>query len=141
MRQVFRSDRVREPSDADASLYDSSSATATSVCSRRSARHPPGAGPREFGFRDARLPELLFRYRARNWPQTLSNDERDRWNAYRRQRLCTESGFSEYSFERFHAEIAALRTTHANDAAKLALLDRLQGWGREMGNELMEPVS
>ncbi|HEY5781632.1 MAG TPA: exodeoxyribonuclease I [Lysobacter sp.] len=142
IRQVFRSDRVREPSDADASLYDSFIGDGDKrLFAQVRTTSPQVLGQREFGFRDARLPELLFRYRARNWPQTLSNDERDRWNAYRRQRLCTESGLSEYSFERFHAEIAALRTTHANDAAKLALLDRLQGWGREIGNELMEPVS
>ena len=28
---------------------------------------------------DARLPEMLFRYRARNWPDTLSAGERRRW--------------------------------------------------------------
>ncbi len=32
-----------------------------------------------FDFKDARLPELLFRYRARNFPQTLSNAERQEW--------------------------------------------------------------
>lgn len=142
VRQVFRSDRVREPSDPDASLYDSFIGDGDKrLFAQIRTTPPPVLGQREFGFRDARLPELLFRYRARNWPDTLSNDERDRWDAYRRQRLCTESGLSEYSFERFHAEIAALRATHATDAAKLALLDRLQAWGREIGNELMEPVS
>ena len=139
---MFRNDRAREPSDADASLYDSFIGDGDKrLFAQVRTTPPPVLGQREFAFRDARLPELLFRYRARNWPDTLSNDERDRWNAYRRRRLCTESGLSEYSFERFHAEIAALRTTHATDVAKLALLDRLQSWGREIGNELMEPVS
>jgi exodeoxyribonuclease-1 len=43
-------------------------------------------------FQDARLPELLFRYRARNYPETLSAEEAARWEAFRLKRL-TEPGF------------------------------------------------
>ncbi|MFM5353809.1 exodeoxyribonuclease I [Aeromonas dhakensis] len=39
-------------------------------------------GEREFAFTDARLPEMLFRYRARNWPHTLSEPEQKRWRLY-----------------------------------------------------------
>ena len=38
-------------------------------------------------FEDARLPELLFRYRARNFPQTLTDDETARWEVQRGERL------------------------------------------------------
>ncbi|KPY56603.1 Exodeoxyribonuclease I [Pseudomonas syringae pv. spinaceae] len=38
-------------------------------------------------FDDARLPDLLFRYRARNFPETLSADEQHRWQDFCRQRL------------------------------------------------------
>ncbi|EHQ56645.1 exonuclease I [gamma proteobacterium HIMB55] len=34
---------------------------------------------RRFAFSDSRLPELLFRYRARNWPEILSDAERLQW--------------------------------------------------------------
>ncbi|HPT27802.1 MAG TPA: hypothetical protein PLZ95_15390, partial [Bryobacteraceae bacterium] len=56
---------------------------------------PEALGLANFAFRDPRLPELLFRYRARNWPATLSAAERERWDAYRRERLLAESGMSE----------------------------------------------
>jgi exodeoxyribonuclease-1 len=39
------------------------------------------------GFQDARLDELLFRYRARNFPMTLSDDEMERWEEHRAARL------------------------------------------------------
>ncbi|MDM5069605.1 exodeoxyribonuclease I [Aeromonas salmonicida] len=39
-------------------------------------------GEREFAFTDARLPEMLFRYRARNWPHTLSEAEQKRWRLH-----------------------------------------------------------
>ena len=37
----------------------------------------------EFNFEDKRLDEMLFRYRARNYPLTLSASEQQRWNDYR----------------------------------------------------------
>ncbi|MFZ6773197.1 exodeoxyribonuclease I [Undibacterium sp. SXout7W] len=38
-------------------------------------------------FQDARLPELVFRYRARNFPETLSEQEQNRWEHHRAARL------------------------------------------------------
>jgi exodeoxyribonuclease-1 len=35
-------------------------------------------------FYDPRLPEMLFRYRARNYPETLNEQEQQRWLEYRR---------------------------------------------------------
>lgn len=40
-------------------------------------------------FEDPRLEELLFRYRARNFPETLSTEEKQRWLAHRVARLTT----------------------------------------------------
>ena len=44
------------------------------------------------GFDDDRLGELLFRYRARNFPETLSPDEAERWEAHRATRLLEGEG-------------------------------------------------
>ena len=38
-------------------------------------------------FQDGRLEELLFRYRARNFPQSLSEDEQQQWEQHRAARL------------------------------------------------------
>jgi exodeoxyribonuclease-1 len=35
-----------------------------------------------FKFTDGRLQEMLFRYRARNYPETLTADEQQKWNAF-----------------------------------------------------------
>ncbi len=42
---------------------------------------------REAGFDDARLPELVFRYRARNFPASLTPEELARWQAHCQARL------------------------------------------------------
>ena len=43
-------------------------------------------------FDDARLEELLFRYRARNFPASLSKDENARWAQHRIERLHQGAG-------------------------------------------------
>jgi exodeoxyribonuclease-1 len=43
-------------------------------------------------FDDARLGELLWRYRARNFPQSLSPEELQRWEAHRAARLFEGGG-------------------------------------------------
>ncbi|MFO7788026.1 MAG: exodeoxyribonuclease I [Halospina sp.] len=49
---------------------------------------PPGVmGELEPAFDDARLAELFFRYRARNYPQSLSAEEQEQWERFRYQRL------------------------------------------------------
>ena len=93
---------------------------------------PEALGLANFAFRDPRLPELLFRYRARNWPATWSAGERARWDAYRRERLLADSGLSESTLPAFFAEIETLRGEHAGNDAKLALLDQLGAWGRDI---------
>lgn len=44
------------------------------------------------GFEDARLGELLWRYRARNFPLSLSDAEQARWQAHRAARLLEGAG-------------------------------------------------
>jgi len=44
------------------------------------------------GFDDSRLEELLFRYRARNFVETLSPEEAERWEAHRVARLLEGEG-------------------------------------------------
>lgn len=133
VRQVFADERAHDLPDADAALYagfigDGDKRLLADVRSTP----PKGLGAREFGFRDARLPELLFRYRARNWPDSLSLPERQRWDAYRRQRLLAESELSELSLAQFFAQIAQLRGEHAADGGRQVLLDQLEAWGNEL---------
>ncbi|MEL1264602.1 exodeoxyribonuclease I [Pseudoxanthomonas putridarboris] len=133
VRQVFSSERAFERPDVDASLYDGFLSDPDKRRFTDVRTTPPELlGQRDFGFQDPRLPELLFRYRARNWPATLAPAERQRWDDYRRRRLCEESGLSEHSFEGFDQELAALRTAHAGDGAKQALLDQIEQWRTDL---------
>lgn len=137
VRRVYAVERTRAKADVDAGLYDGfvGDGDKRRLADVR-ATSPEALGAREFAFSDPRMPELLFRYRARNWPHTLTHDEHQRWDDYRRRRLLVESGLSELSLERFRIELGGLRGSHASDSAKLALLDQLDAWSRAIQDNL-----
>jgi exodeoxyribonuclease-1 len=136
VRRVFASEAHREPADADAALYDGFIGDADKRLFARIRSSAP-AGLREFGaqLKDPRLPELLLRYRARNWPDSLDATEREQWDQYRRRRLGSDSGLSEYSFDSYRDTIAALRAAQGPGPAQ-ALLDALEDWGRQLERDM-----
>lgn len=135
VRQVFAAEPAREPADADAALYDGFPSDADKRLFPRVRSAPPAEldayGPR---FDDPRFAELLFRYKARNWPEALSADERARWDDYRRTRL-SGTTLSEYDFTTYFAEIATLRAAN-EPGPRQAWLDALEAWGRDLERSL-----
>ena len=132
VRQVFTKRAAYDPSDADGALYDGfasdsdkrffSSIRGSSATQLKNFLSPWKPG--------SRYDELLFRYRARNWPDSLSLEEIGRWNTYRTQRLGKESSQSEYSFQSYYLEIEKSRAL-ANPEQQ-SLMDQLQVWGQSI---------
>jgi exonuclease I len=48
---------------------------------------------------------MLFRFRARNYPEGLSSDERERWIKFRRERWSDGAAFTE-AFDRIEVLLA-----------------------------------
>jgi exodeoxyribonuclease I len=61
-------------------------------------------------FQDTRLDELVFRYRARNFPATLNEQERERWEALRASRFFDGYGKA-LTIDNYFAEIDRLSET------------------------------
>lgn len=138
IRRVYAGRPPHAALDADGALYDGflPDADRKRFPDVRSASPQVLREAGDFGLHDPRLRELLFRYRARNWPESLDAGEAERWRAYRRQRLCEDRGLSEHTFERYLAEIAELRTAHADDGRAQRLLDALDAWARDLRADL-----
>ncbi|NBS12029.1 MAG: exodeoxyribonuclease I [Gammaproteobacteria bacterium] len=82
-------------------------------------------------FEDPRLPELVFRYRARNFPQSLTQGEWRRWQRVRREKLLSEAapGVTLASIHRELAELAASETLSTHQ------LDQLQAYSIWLDNQ------
>ena len=132
--ELFGGEReAREPEDADLAIYSGGFLDDGDRNHGRTVRSTPpeSLAALETGFRDARCRELLFRYRARNYPATLTPAEHERWRELRRMRLLRDSGLG-LSLDGYRARIAKLRA----DGADVAILDSLEAWGRELEADL-----
>ena len=85
-----------------------------------------------FVFEDKRLPEMLFRYRARNFPQTLNGDEREQWKEFCSQRLTDQAAGASVVVDDFRQRLRHLRRaaryrrrTHGHFAHLAAYADAL----------------
>ncbi|KFI08741.1 exodeoxyribonuclease I [Massilia sp. BSC265] len=86
--EVFKKPAPGAAADVDEDLYGGfvGNGDRRKLESLRQEKPSVLAGMRP-SFEDERLGELFFRYRARNFPQTLSEDERELWEAHRAARL------------------------------------------------------
>ena len=136
VRRVFaRAAELPPPEDPELALYDGFLPDADKRLLRDVRAAPPAQlASRSFPFRDTRYPELLFRYRARNWPETLTAEERRRWDDFRRERLGRPTPLTTLTLEQYSARLAALREDPARQAS-LPLLDQLQAWGEVLAAE------
>lgn len=137
VRQVYSGERTLPPSDVDGALYDGFLADGDKALMPRIRTSPPTdlAGFAE-RLRDARMPELLFRYRARNHRATLDAADTERWNAYRRERLLGESALGEQTLPQYREQIDTLAAEHADHPDKRALLEQLRAWGTHLEQSL-----
>lgn len=80
-------------------------------------------------FSDERYRTLLFRYRARNFPQTLDSDEQAAWEQFRQRRLTTATDLTPLPLDEYMRAIGEQRRDC--DGAGQALLDALEAWAIE----------
>ena len=81
-----------------------------------------------FNFHDKQLPELLFRFRARTWPETLSTEEAHQWEQFCRHHLQDADGGGSFTLAECHERIALLRVEREGDVDDQTILDAIQPW-------------
>ncbi len=84
-----------------------------------------------FIFSDQRYRELLFRYRARYFPQSLSDEEQHQWQEFRFQRL-SEGGGGVLSLEQYYRELDAIAAGEELTDRDRSILEALAAWGDQI---------
>ncbi len=77
-------------------------------------------------FADKRIEKLLFNYRARNFPGTLSEAEQQRWLQQRRE------AFSPEILQQYAQELEMLYNQHEGDNEKVAMVQALYHYVQEL---------
>lgn len=134
IQQVFAERQFEETTDPDQSLYGGflsnhdrrlCEQVLRSTAEELLALHP--------AFEDSRLPELLLRYRARNWPTSLSTEEKLRWDEYRRYRLTHADGGSSIILSEYRQQLSQMVIDPELTTERRKVVDALLNWPDEIG--------
>ncbi|GLQ87192.1 exodeoxyribonuclease I [Dyella flagellata] len=137
LRRIFQqAAELPPPEDPELALYGGFLPDADKRLLREVRATPPEQlVQRKFEFRDKRYPDLLFRYRARNWPETLTSEERELWEAFRMARLTRPTPLTTLTLADYFARLDLLRSDPLG-RDKGAVLDQLQAWGEQLAGEI-----
>jgi exodeoxyribonuclease-1 len=90
-----------------------------------------------FSFTDKRLAEMLFRYRSRNYPETLSANELIRWNEFCVSRLTGRQAGAGISLDEYFSRLNELR---CSEQVNVQILNDLEAYGQEkIGMNIQSP--
>jgi len=81
---------------------------------------------------DPRLNEMLFRYRARNYPQSLNAEEQKKWQAFCLKRLSAKKGSRVLGFTEFRAILKELQ----QEGTDPELVQDLEQYALDLENKL-----
>ena len=134
---IFTKPDYENNDDPDAALYGGGFFSANDKRKMELVRtaDPDALRVMSIPFEDPRLPEMLFRYRARNWPESLSDDEQIQWLQYRQQRLTGETNEKILTLSKFFEAIEECRKDDITDNQK-TVLDKIDLYGKKVESDL-----
>lgn len=104
------------------------------LCEQVRAADPQELGSRRWMFDDPRLPELLFRYRARNFPASLDEEEQQQWRTFCQQRLIDPALGAPHTLAAFDS--ALLQALAQAQGSQRALLEEWRGYAASLRQRL-----
>lgn len=104
------------------------------LCEQVRLAEPEQLAGAHWMFDDERLPELLFRYRARNFAETLSDEEHLRWREFCQQRLTNAVMGAPNTLESFNQALQACWPDAGQE--QRALLQHWQAYAQNLSARL-----
>lgn len=121
---IYRGDEFASSEDPEQQLYDGFiNDRDRRLCEQVRIAEPDQLASQRWPFDDERMPELLFRYRARNFNDTLTAEEQQRWLSFCRKRLTISEYGAPNTLQSFTAALAELSLN-----ATPTQLDVLRQW-------------
>lgn len=134
LQQVFAETQFPAITDPDRMLYSGPFFSDRDKQTLTDIRHSSPQVLREhsFVFDDPRLPEMLFRYRARNFPDSLTEEEQLLWQEFCYQRITEADGGGSISMEAYQDMINGLLSDSETSARDRDILEQLLAYGDEL---------
>lgn len=134
-REVFQLQQFAEKLDPEQKLYEGFIQDEDKK-NMRAFREtaPEDLATINFCFDDARLNQMLIRYKARNYPDTLSEVEQKQWQEFCRERL-TQGELGIQSMVQYLERISWLELENKDKPQALEILASLRSWGEFIKQE------
>lgn len=124
---IFVNEDTREPIDIDASLYTRGFLSSADKVMLEKIR---ATSPDDLAILNSELSvpfqTQMFRYRARNFPQTLNAHEIEKWQRHRHMRFSDDAKQTCLSAAEFQQKLVDLATSFATNTKKLSILRDLE---------------
>ncbi|MGB1092721.1 MAG: exodeoxyribonuclease I, partial [Oceanobacter sp.] len=135
LHQVFGRNDLEPISDVDGQLYGGGffSRRDKETMEQLHQLSPEALIGWQAGFEDERGPDMLFRFRARNFPETLEGEERARWEQFRVERLFHQSSqIKSLNFQQFAEQLQLAAQQVMDDPVKLQWIQDLQHYAESI---------
>lgn len=135
LQAIYATEDFAATEDPEQQLYDGFIGDRDRrLCEQVRLADPVDLAQAHWPFDDGRLPELLFRYRARNFIETLNKQEQEHWKTFCQQRLLDPKYGAPNTLEAFNAACAQ-SLLNATPAQK-AVLNEWQDYARSLSARL-----
>ena len=136
VREVYENRPAMETADVDSSLYGSFIGDADRrLCNKVLNSKAEDLMDWQPDFEDQRLQQLFPRYRARNWPHLLSEEDQKWWRDFCRVRLLEGDFGSTLTLDDFNQTLREIYDEET-DEDKLKLMQQLEKWVQELINQI-----
>ena len=131
VKAVYGRENFTPSEDPEQQLYDGFLGDRDRrLCEQVRTAEPEQLARDEWPFDDERLPELLFRYRARNFAETLTVEEQQRWHAFCQQRLSRAESGAPNTLQSFTKSLVELSLSAT--PAQLKVLSQWQDYAQQL---------
>jgi exodeoxyribonuclease-1 len=127
LADVISEDNFESDGDPDHMLYSGGFFNDTDKKMMQQVREsdPNTLAELEFAFQDPRLEEMLLRYRARNYPWTLSDEQQSQWEQYRSDKLLVKDKRRLLTMKEFYEHLNSLYQDQNLATAQREILEEL----------------
>lgn len=98
--------------------------------------NPTELSEQSWVFEDDRLQDLFFRFRARNFPETLNGDEQQKWLEHCQYRLTDAAAGGAITLTDYFSKISELRAEEGRSDHDLSILSDLESFGKDLQQSL-----
>ena len=137
IQSVFEDTEYEAITDPDQSLYSGGFFSNDDRNRMQTIRSTPAdqLSQLDLNFNDKRLDEMLFRFRARNYPKSLAEIEKQIWDKYRKDKLTKENHGSSITLDKYMIKIDELLNS-SDYSEQHAMLNDLKTYGMNIKNNL-----